>query len=141
MTNSRFAGELLVAAELCRLGLTVALHNTFGVNTPAFDMVVHDAAGASRPIQVKSLKAPNAFLIDPEAIRAEAGYVFVVVGEAGTLPSFHVARGAQILAQEEFLFGKWGRTYAKKHGRGIPSTRLPKAWLNGWHHLGLDTSV
>jgi len=80
MKSSRFAGELLVAAELTRLGLNVSLHNAMGFSTPAFDMTATTDNGDSVPIQVKALKGPNAFLIDPERIKAKVAYVFVVVG-------------------------------------------------------------
>jgi hypothetical protein len=138
MKNSRYAGELLVAAELARLGLVVSLHNSFGVNTPSFDLMASTNEGDRNvPIQVKALKSPNAFLIDPEQIKAQAAYVFVLVGEAGTLPSFHVAKGAQILDREDELFGKWGSKYEKKHGRGINWKKLPIEWENNWNNLGL----
>jgi hypothetical protein len=137
MKNSRFAGELLVAAELTRLGLSVALHNTFGTNTPGFDMVVGNSDGDSVQVQVKALKGPNAFLIDPENIKPKVVYVLVIVGEAGTLPKFFVALGSEFLKREKELFGKWGRDYPNKHGRGIQSSRLPAAWVNGWNGMGL----
>ena len=137
MKNSRFAGELLVAAELTRLGLSVALHNTFGTNTQDFDLSVANADGDSIQVQVKALKGPNAFLIDPENIKAKVAYVFVIVGEAGTLPKFFVARGAELLRREKELFGKWGREYPKNHGRGFQSSRMPPEWINGWNAMGL----
>src|SRR4051812_47801906 len=92
------------------------------------------------PVQVKALKSANPFLISPVDIKLEVVYVFVVVGEAGTLPSFHVAKGSQILEREQELFGKWGRTYAK-HGKGIASRRLPEEWRNNWNNLGLGELV
>jgi hypothetical protein len=137
MKNSRFAGELLVAAELTRLGLSVAMHNTFGTNTQDFDLSVANADGDSVQVQVKSLKGPNAFLIDPENIKAKVVYVFVIVGEPGTLPKFFVARGEELLRREKELFGKWGREYPKKHGRGVQSSRMPKECLNAWNAMGL----
>ncbi len=136
MKNSRFAGELLVAAELARLGLVVSLHNAFGVSTPGFDLTASTQEGEAVAIQVKALKRPNAFLIDPKKILPKVGYVFVLVGEAGTMPVFHCARGAQILEREVDLFGKWGRNYANAHGRGIRSRALPVEWLNAWENFG-----
>jgi hypothetical protein len=138
MKNSRYAGELLVAAELARLGLGVSLHNSLGVHAPDFDMLAYTSDGKHHvSVQVKALKAKNAFLIDPDRIKEHAAYVFVLVGEAGTLPSFHVAKGSQIKEREGELFGKWGSKYEKKHGRGIAWNKLPEAWRNGWHNLGL----
>ena len=137
MKNSPFAGELLTAAELTRLGLSVALMNTMGVSTPGFDMMAANKAGRSVSIQVKALKNPNAFLIDPERIKPGVVYVFVVVNEAGALPEFHVATGRQIREREDELFGKYGRTYDKPHGRGIRSNKLPKEWRGKWDNLGL----
>jgi hypothetical protein len=137
MKNSRFAGELLVAAELTRLGLSVALHNAMGFSTPAFDMMAANDKGESVTVQVKALKGPNAFLIDPERIKKKVAYVFVVVGEAGTLPTFHVVRGEELLVREKELFGKWGRDYLPVHGRGLGSKKLPIAWRGNWNNLGL----
>ena len=137
MKSSRFAGELLAAAELTRLGLSVALHNSMGFSTPTFDMTAATEEGASVTIQVKALKAPNAFIIDPERIKEQVAYVFVMVGEAGTLPSFHIALGSQILEREKELFGKWGRTYLPAHGRGLQWKKLPPDWHANWDNLGL----
>jgi hypothetical protein len=137
MSNSRFAGELLVAAELTRLGLFVSLNNSFGTNTPKFDLHASNAEGKSVTIQVKALKADNSFIIDPEKVEPRIIYVFVVVGEANTMPKFWVISGGELLKVEKELFGKWGRTYPKKHGRGFQSKRIPSDWCNAWSNLGL----
>ncbi len=138
MKTARYAGELLVAAELARLGFVVSIHNTFGVNTPGFDLSAATEDGdRTVQIQVKALKGPNAFLINPEKIKKDAGYVFVVVGEAGTLPAFYVAMGHQVLAIEKVLFGKWGRNYPKAHGRGFRPNAAPAECRDGWGNLGL----
>lgn len=66
-TNSRFAGEMLVAAELSRLGYEVMLGNIGSHNTKLFDMIAAcPLSGKALSISVKSLKADNAFLLDPD---------------------------------------------------------------------------
>jgi hypothetical protein len=118
--NSRFAGEMLVAAELSRLGYEVMLGNVGRHNTKRFDMTAAcPETGHSATISVKALKARNVFLIDPEDVLPEVVYVFVITGPAGAQPLFHLIRGAELLAEEERFFGKYGRAYKTKHGRGI----------------------
>jgi hypothetical protein len=134
--NSRFAGEMLVAAELSRLGYEVMLGNVGSHNTKSFDMTaVCPETGHATSISVKSLKGPNAFLIDPTRILPEATYVFVITGKAGQQPRFFVVRGSELLAGEKRFFGNYGREYHGKngstHGRGIAYTAL-KSYLDNW---------
>jgi hypothetical protein len=85
--NSGFAGEMLVAAELSRLGYEVLLGNVGTKRTVGVDFAALDPdTGRTTPISVKSLKGRNNFLIDPEEIRREAVYVFVVTNAAGCQP-------------------------------------------------------
>jgi len=123
--NSRFAGEMLVAAELARLGYEVMLGNVGSHNTKAFDMTaVCPDSGNAASISVKALKKQNAFLIDPEHVLPNATYVFVITGAAGEAAQFFVIRGAELLDKESELFGKYGRSYPTKHGRGIGHKKL-----------------
>lgn len=133
--NSGFAGEMLVAAELSRLGYEVLLGNvgtkkTIGVDLAAVDPVTSRTIS----ISVKSLKKPNAFLIDPEKVRSNAVYVFVVTNHAGEKPDFFVISGKLLFANETELWKKWGREYMPKHGRGIYSKSLIK-WKDNWNAL------
>lgn len=133
--NSRFAGEMLVAAELSRLGYEVTLGNIGKHNTKSVDMTAAcPVTGRSTGVSVKSLKGPNAFIIDPETVLAEAVYVLVITGPAGATPVFHVIRGAEMLANEARLFGKYGRSYRPKHGRGIRSKSLHN-YVSNWAAL------
>lgn len=134
--NSRFAGEMLVAAELSRLGFEVTLGNIGSHNTRTFDMAaVCPLSGQAVSISVKSLKKPNPFLIDPETILPNIVYVFVITGSAGEKPIFFVIRGAELLAEETRFFGKYGRTYKTRsgssHGRGIGYKELG-AYVDNW---------
>jgi hypothetical protein len=130
--NSGFAGEMLVAAELSRLGYEVLLGNVGTKRTIGVDLAAVDPeTGKTTAISVKSLKKRNAFLIDPERVRGDAVYVFVITNAAGHQPEFFVVHGATLLANEERLWGKWGRTY-KRHGRGISPPRLGIAWRDNW---------
>jgi hypothetical protein len=133
--NSRFAGEMLVAAELARLGYEVALGNVGTHNTRAFDLMAGDpVTGRTVGVSVKSLKSRNAFLIDPEAVRPDMVYVFVITGPAGTQPTFYVLNGGTLLADEARYFGKWGRTY-RKTGRGITPGRGLEEFQDNWKAL------
>lgn len=133
--NSGFAGEMLVAAELSRLGYEVLLGNVGSRRTVGVDLAAFDPE-STKPaaISVKSLKARNAFLLDPERVRREVVYVFVVTNAAGQQPEFFVARGATLLANEERVWGKWGRTYKHRHGRGTRPARL-SPWRDNWAAL------
>jgi hypothetical protein len=134
--NSRFAGEMLVAAELSRLGFEVMLGNVGSHNTKAFDMTaVCPNTGRATSISVKALKSSNAFLVDPESILPDSIYVFVITGTAGEQPRFHIIPGSALLAAEDRFFGKYGRAYKTKHGRGIGHKAL-LPYLNNWAVLG-----
>jgi hypothetical protein len=133
--NSRFAGEMLVAAELSRLGYEVMLGNIGSHNTKKFDMTaVCPTSGRAVSVSVKSLKGPNAFLIDPASILSDSIYVFVITGPAGAAPKFHVIRGTELLAQEDKFFGKYGRDYNKKHGKGI-AHKILAPYVDNWAAL------
>lgn len=123
--NSGFAGEMLVAAELSRLGYEVLLGNVGTKKTIGVDLAaVNPETCKTISISVKSLKKSNAFLIDPEKVRNDAVYVFVITNNAGEKPDFFVVKGITLLSTENELWGKWGREYLPKHGRGIYSKRL-----------------
>jgi len=130
--NSGFAGEMLVAAELSRLGYEVLLGNVGTKRTVGVDLaaVVPDS-GKTISVSVKSLKKNNAFLIDPDLVRKDSIYVFVVTNNAGEKPEFFVLRGETLLSYEKDLWGKWGRDYKSKHGRGIYVSKLER-WREKW---------
>lgn len=133
--NSRFAGEMLVAAELARLGYEVMLGNVGSHHTKAFDMAaVSPLTGRAISISVKALKSPNPFFLDPETVLRRSVYVFVITGAAGEQPKFYVVRGAQLLAEEKRFFGKWGRRYLPKSGRGIQHKTLAP-YVENWKAL------
>jgi hypothetical protein len=133
--NSRFAGEMLVAAELSRLGYEVALGNVGSHNTKSFDMTaVCPLTGHAVSISVKALKSPNNFMIDPEKILPASTYVFVMTGAAGQQPQFYVIGGAALVADQSHFFGSYGRDYHPKHGRGI-AQKILAPFLNKWDLL------
>ena len=130
--NSGFAGEMLVAAELSRLGYEVLLGNVGTKKTVGVDLAAVDPETSKTiSISVKSLKKPNAFLIDPEKVRTDAIYVFVITNNAGEKPDFFIVKGVVLLANENELWRKWGRDYLPKHGRGIYSKSLIP-WKDDW---------
>lgn len=130
--NSGFAGEMLVAAELSRLGYEVLLGNVGTKKTIGVDLAaVIPESGKTISISVKSLKKKNAFLIDPDRVRKDSVYVFVITNYAGEQPEFFVVRGVTLLSNEIDIWGKWGRDYLPKHGRGIYVSKLEQ-WRGKW---------
>ena len=132
--NSRFAGEMLVAAELARLGYEVTLGNVGSHKTRGLDLMAWDPiADRAVAISVKSLKNWNSFFLDPEALHPDMVYVLVITGPSGAQPTFFVLKGSTLLADEERFFGKWGRSYPKA-GRGIAPKRL-EDFKDNWKAL------
>jgi|GEM_PF-6246252 len=130
--NSGFAGEMLVAAELSRLGYEVLLGNVGTKKTIGVDLAAVDPeSGKTISISVKSLKGKNSFIIDPEKVRKDTIYVFVITNNAGVKPEFFVIRGTTLLSNEKDFWGKWGRDYFPEHGRGIPVNNLEQ-WREKW---------
>lgn len=133
--NSGFAGEMLVAAELSRLGYEVLLGNIGTKKTIGVDLAaVMPESGKTISISVKSLKKKNAFLIDPDMVRKDSVYVFVITNYAGEQPEFFVVRGEMLLTNEMDIWGKWGRDYLPKHGRGIYVNKLEQ-WRGKWEFV------
>ena len=130
--NSGFAGEMLVAAELSRLGYEVLLGNVGTKKTVGVDLAaVNPDSGVTTSISVKSLKKKNSFLIDPDKLHKDSVYVFVITNSAGELPEFFVVSGATLLLNEQEIWGKWGRSYTPLHGGGFSGSKIEK-WRNNW---------
>jgi hypothetical protein len=136
--NSGFAGEMLVAAELSRLGYEVLLGNIGTKKTIGVDLAaVNPESGKTVSISVKSLKKKNAFLIDPEKVRKDSVYVFVITNNVGEKPDFFVLSGVTLLLNERIIWGKWGRDYLPKHGRGIYANSLEQ-YREKWEVIDED---
>lgn len=130
--NSGFAGEMLVAAELSRLGYEVLLGNIGTKKTIGVDLAaVMPESGKTISVSVKSIKGKNVFLIDPEMVRNDSVYVFVITNQAGVKPEFFVIRGRTLLSEERDIWGKWGRDYLPKHARGVYINKL-EPWREKW---------
>lgn len=71
------------------------------------------------------------FIGDPTDTRPETIYAFVMTMEASKMPRFFVMRGQELLDQEEALWGKYGRRYEHKHGRGV-RPKVLESWENNW---------
>jgi hypothetical protein len=133
--TSGFAGEMLVAAELSRLGYEVLLGNVGSHKTEGYDLAaVCPITENIVAVSVKSLKEVNPFLIRPEKVLAKAVYVFVMTGPAGHLPEFFVIRGGELLADEQKYWGKYGRGYEPASKRGI-GYRTLAVFKNNWSAL------
>ena len=112
--------EMLVAAELSRLGFEVMLGNVGGHNSEGYDLAAAcPVTGVIAGISVKSLKAENPFFLNPEKVVPKAVYVFVITGPAGQLPQFFVIRGENLLADEPRFWGKYGRNYEPASANGV----------------------
>jgi hypothetical protein len=134
--NSGFAGEMLAAAELARLGYEVLLGNVGSHRTTGVDLAAVDPdTGTTTAVSVKSLKSENSFLIDPVRVRHDAVYVFVVTHAAGHLPTFYVVRGATLLDNEERVWGNYGREYEPAGMRAVYPSALAE-WQNNWSAIG-----
>ncbi|MBI2900541.1 MAG: hypothetical protein HYY17_10165 [Planctomycetes bacterium] len=130
--NSGFAGEMLVAAELSRLGYEVLLGNVGTKRTVGVDLAAVDpVTGRTVSVSVKSVREPGAFRIDPEHVCPRAVYVFVITHEAGQSPEFFVVRGEWLLDNDKEMWGKWGKAYEHPTRRGVRPKRL-EMWRNKW---------
>jgi hypothetical protein len=64
-------------------------------------------------------------------------YAFVITNNAGEKPEFFILRGETLLSNEKNIWGKWGRDYEPKHGRGIYTNKLEQ-WREKWEVIDED---
>jgi len=77
------------------------------------------------------MRMAEELLVDPEEIRPESLYAFVMTMSAGKMPRFFLMLGKDLLSKEQSLWGKYGRSYMPKHGRGLRPKVLGQ-WENNW---------
>lgn len=119
------AGELFVAAELLKRGLQTSV--TFG-NAKSIDLLAYNPdTKKTYTVQVKTVRARNAFPITHERIEENHTYVFVILNKPNVSVRYFVVSGA-LLANEPERFTKW---FKDPKFPGIPPTAL-EPFENRW---------
>jgi len=138
------SGEYFVAAELSRLGYvaSLTLRNAKGIDV----LAASNDARRSVGIQVKtSQKRAKEWLLNQAADRFKPPgvfYVFVILGDAGTIPAFHVVPSRVVAEYVRTSHAAWLRT-RRKDGRKHRDTPMRKfkdpkdKFLGRWDLLGL----
>lgn len=122
---SGLAGEFFVAAELLKRGIQTSV--SFG-NAKAIDLFAHNERTGQRfTIQVKSLRRPNYFLIDPEKVHADHTYVFVLLNEPGKPVQYFILRGHDLLDRTQ----DFGNSFKIQKMPGILPGKL-KQFEDNW---------
>lgn len=95
------AGEFFVAGELLKRNFQVSL--TFG-NAKAVDILAYKDEGAPKKIQVKTLRAHNAYTVDRSKLLGNY-FVFVVLNDISSSPSYYIVSGEEICNKLNFFYG------------------------------------
>src|SRR6185437_5024492 len=70
------------------------------------DVLVHNAKTDNTfAVQVKTLRSPNCFFINKEAIKTDHIYVFIFLNSFDSIEEFFIVPGADILADIDKFFG------------------------------------
>lgn len=119
------AGELFVAAELLKRGLQTSV--TFG-NAKSIDLLAYNPdTKKTYTVQVKTVRARNAFPITHERVEENHTYVFVILNKPDVAVRYFVVSGT-LLANEPERFTKW---FKDPKFPGIPPSAL-EPFENGW---------
>jgi len=125
---SGLAGEFFVAAELLKRELQTSV--TFG-NAKAIDLLAHNPKiHHTFPVQVKTLRKTNYFLINRKRIHPAHIYVFVLLNKPGEPVRYFIVPGS-VLVNEADRFGK---DFAHPTLPGIHPKRLAE-FENAWDHF------
>ena len=125
---SALAGEFFVAAELLKRGFQTSV--TFG-NAKAIDLLTHNPAiNYTFPVQVKSLRKKNYFLINKSRVNAEHIYVFVLLNKPGEAVQYFIVPGS-VLTNEADRFGE---DFQHPTLPGIHPKSLQE-FAEAWHHF------
>jgi hypothetical protein len=125
---SGLAGEFFVAAELLKRDLQTTV--TFG-NAKAIDLLAHNLKIDHHfPVQVKTLRKTNYFLINPKRVDPEHIYVFVLLNKPGEPVRYFIVPGS-VLVNEADRFGK---DFAHPTLPGIHPKQLAE-FENAWQHF------
>lgn len=119
------AGELFVAAELLKRGLQTSV--TFG-NAKAIDLLAYNPESKKTfTVQVKAVRARNAFPISHARVEANHIYVFVILNKPNVAVRYFLVSGS-VLANEPERFTKW---FTDPKFPGIPPAAL-EPFENAW---------
>lgn len=124
------SGELFVAAELLKRQLQTSF--TLG-NAKAIDLFAYNPeTGNVFTIQVKSLRRRNYFLIDPEKVKKEHTYVFVLLNGVEDQVEYFVVPGKDLLGKRK----KFGNYFTDCPMPGIhPRVLTDAGYRNAWEHF------
>ncbi|MCT3698373.1 PDDEXK-like family protein [Elizabethkingia anophelis] len=95
------SGEFFVAAELLKRNFQVSL--TFG-NAKAVDIIAFKDELYPKKIQVKTLRAHNAYTVDKNKLLGNY-FVFVILNKIGQPPIFYIIDGEIINTNLEQFYG------------------------------------
>jgi hypothetical protein len=97
------AGEFLVVGQLFKRELQASV--TFG-NAKAIDVLAHNPRTERNfSISVKTLRAPNCFLLNPQTVSKNHTYVFVILNAPGKPERFFILPGKDLSENMAKFFG------------------------------------
>jgi len=122
---SGLSGEFFVAAELLKRGLQAA--PTLG-NAKSIDLFAFNPTTRKQfTIQVKTLRAPNYFLIGASEILESQIYVFVLLNPDSAPPTYFIVPGETLASKS----GEFGRYFHDVKMPGIAVKHL-RPFENNW---------
>jgi hypothetical protein len=125
---SGLAGEFFVAAELLKRDLQTSV--TFG-NAKAIDLLAHNPViHHTFPVQVKTLRKTNYFLINRNRIHPAHIYVFVLLNKPGECVRYFIVPGLVLVNEPE----RFGKDFQHPTLPEIHPKRLAE-FENAWHYF------
>jgi hypothetical protein len=131
---SGLAGEFFVAAELLKRDLQTSV--TFG-NAKAIDLLAHNPTiHHTFPVQVKTLRKTNYFLINRNRIHPAHIYVFVLLNKPGESVRYFIVPGSVLIDEAD----RFGKDFKHPTLPGIHPKRLAE-FEDAWHHFNKIPAV
>jgi len=97
------AGEFLTVGKLFKRGYQASV--TFG-NAKAIDVLVYNSnADKTFPVQVKTLRRKNCFLMKRENLKPDHIYIFIFLHDFEQTEEFFIVPGSEIIDNIENFFG------------------------------------
>jgi hypothetical protein len=125
---SGLAGEFFVAAELLKRDLQTSV--TFG-NAKSIDLLAHNPKiDHTFPVQVKTLRKTNYFLINRSRIHPAHIYVFVLLNKPGEPVRYFIVPGSVLVNEAE----RFGKDFQHPTLPGIHPKRLVE-FEDAWRHF------
>ena len=121
------AGELFVAAELLKRELQTSV--TFG-SAKSVDLLAYNPrTKIVYPVQVKTLRSANYFLLAANKVEKHLIYVFVLLNKPGQMVRYFVVPGEDLAANPE----RFSKAFMATKMPGIlPSTLMKLGYENAW---------